>query len=592
MSGPVPQPPQPSHGQAGGPEAGASPTAIRSSRDVKERLGQAVARAAGELARQLGRDPLPPQLAARAAVIEVPREEAFGDFASSAALALGGYLRRPPREVAEQLAAALRQHQELPVAGVEVAGPGFVNVRLRPSWLHEVAARLATDGPEPAIPDVGRGRRVLLEFVSANPTGPMNVVNARAAAVGDALARLLAAGGFVVTREYYVNDAGRQVWLFARSVAARMAELLGEQVAFPEEGYAGEYVRDLAREMLQADPSLAELPHEQRVQRLATEAVDRMVAHQREDLARFGVEYQVWFRERELHRQGQVSRALELLRQRGHLYEADGALWLRSTAFGDDKDRVVVKRGGELTYLAADIAYHLHKLERGYQILIDIWGPDHHGYVARVKAALAALGYDPACLEVIILQLVTLTRSGEAVRMSKRAGQFVTMQELLEEVGPDAARYFFLARSPDSPLEFDVDLARLASMENPVYYVQYAHARIASLFRQAAAEGYSLPPGWAPRDLECLQSGLEVAVLKALAGYADEVLQAIERREPHRVVEYLHRLAGAFHSFYHEHRVLEEEPAVRTARLGLSRACQRVLAHGLSLLGIRAPERM
>ena len=568
------------------------PGPIRSTLDVKRLLGEAVARAAEALAGGAGRGPLPEGLRQRATLVEVPREPGFGDFASSAALALAGFLRRPPLEVASEIARAVRTAAPLPLQEVSVAGPGFVNMRLKPSWLFEVAARLATDGPQAAVPDVGRGRRVLLEFVSANPTGPMNVVNARAAAVGDALARLLEATGFSVTREYYVNDAGRQAALFAQSVAARMAELLGQAAEIPEGGYRGEYVRDLAREILESRPELASMPHAERLQALQREAVDRMVARQREDLGRFGVVYDVWFRERSLHAGGEVRRALELLAQRGHLYEAEGARWLRSTAFGDDKDRVVVKSDGELTYLAADIAYHLNKLERGYDLLIDIWGPDHHGYVARVKAALAALGFDPGRLEVIILQLVTLTRSGESVRMSKRAGEFVTMRELLDEVGADAARYFFLSRSPDSPLEFDVDLAKLASMENPVYYVQYAHARICSVFRQAQAEGVEVPERVQPADLEVLQAPLEVAVLRALAQYPEEVQGAALRREPHRVVEYLYSLASAFHGFYHEHRVLEADPALRRGRLGLCLACQRVLAHGLSLLGIGAPQRM
>ena len=574
------------------PGAGTGRQPLRSLLDAKQQLGEAVARAAEVLAERAGRAPLPAGLKARARQVEVPREPGFGDLASSAALALAGYLRQPAPQVAAAIAEALQQRPPLPLAGVSVDGPGFVNVRLDPRWLWEVAAFLANQGPQAAIPQVGQGQRVLLEFVSANPTGPMNVVNARAAAVGDALARVLAAVGFSVTREYYVNDAGRQTLLFARSVSARMDQLLGRPAEVPPDGYHGEYVGELAAELLREEPSLASLDEEARVRRLQELAIDRMVERQRRDLEAFGVCFDVWFRERELHASGQVQRALERLARQGHLYEADGARWLRSTAFGDDKDRVVVKSDGELTYLAADIAYHLNKLERGYHRLIDIWGPDHHGYVARVKAALAAMGFDPARLEVIILQLVTLVRGGAAVRMSKRAGEFVTLRELVEEVGVDAARYFFVARSADSPLEFDLDLAGLASMENPVYYVQYAHARLCSLFRQARSEGFAVPERVEPEELEPLQAPLETALLGELARYPEEVLVAAVRREPHRVVEYLYGLASAFHGFYHDHRVLDPDPALRRARLALCVACRQVLAGALGLLGIRAPDRM
>lgn len=565
---------------------------LTSALDVKRRLGDCVRRFVDEAWRRAGLGPLPDDLRARAGQFEVPPDPQMGDFATSAALALARPWRRAPAAIAREIAEHLRRQSPVALTDVTVAGPGFVNVRLHPGWLYQVAASLAGQGPAPALPDVGRGRRVQVEFVSANPTGPMNVVNARAAAVGDALARLLEAVGYAVSREYYVNDAGRQARLFALSVAAHLAELLGEPATFPEDGYPGEYVRELAAELLAGHPELARMSPDQRVAFLRSEAVDRMVQRQRQDLEAFGVHFDVWFRERSLYESGAVRRALEELERRGHLYEAEGARWVRTTAFGDDKDRVVVKSDGELTYVASDVAYHVNKFERGFDHVIDIWGPDHHGYVARMKASLAALGLDPDRLEIIILQLVTLTRSGEAVRMSKRAGEFVTMRALLDEVGSDAARYFFLSRSPTSPLEFDVDLARLKSMENPVYYVQYAHARIASVFRQARAEGLEEPQDARPQDLTPLTAPLELAVLRTLADYPEEVLAAAERREPHRVVEYLFRLASAFHSFYNQHRLLDPDPGVRRARLVLALACRRVLAHGLQVLGITAPERM
>ena len=580
-----------------------SPRAIRSGLDVKLALGDAVVESLQALSQEQGLGPLPPEWEGRARAIEVPKDPAFGDFASGAAMATAGHFRMAPRRIAEALADRLRKlagagdgasslPPSLRLTSVEVAGPGFVNMRLDGRWLLEVACSLLREGPRAGVPDIGQGRRVQVEFVSANPTGPMNVVNARAAAVGDAMARLLEAVGFRVTREYYVNDAGRQARLFAESVAARMAELLGEPHVFPEEGYPGEYVRDIAAELLREEPALARMSQAERVARLRDVAVDRMLERQRRDLEAFGVHFDVWFRERTLHEQGRVQQVLQELERRGFLYEAEGARWLRSTAFGDDKDRVVVKSDGALTYLASDIAYHDDKFRRGFDLVIDIWGPDHHGYVARMKAAMQALGYAPERLEIVILQLVSLVRGGEAVRMSKRAGEFVTLAELLEEVGADAARYFFLQRSPESPVEVDLDLATLQSMDNPVYYVQYAHARICSVFRQAQAEGVELPGEVTADQLAVLQSPHEQAVLKALAAYAEEVRDAALRREPQRIVQYVYHLASAFHSFYNEHRLLDPDPSTRRARLALAEATRRVLADALGLLGISAPERM
>ena len=581
------------------------PRAVRSTLDVKEALGEAVAAILEDLSRERGLGGLDGEVLQRARAVEVPRDPSFGDFATGAAMVAAGHFRMPPRRIAEALAERLRAAAGqagdagllppwLRPTAVEVAGPGFVNVRLDGGWLLEVAVSLLREGPRAGVPDVGRGSRVQIEFVSANPTGPMNVVNARAAAVGDALARLLEAVGYRVTREYYVNDAGRQARLFAESVAARMAELLGEPASFPEEGYPGEYVREIAAELLREQPELARLEPQRRVERLQRLAVDRMLARQRQDLEAFGVRFDEWFRERSLYEQGRVEQVLQALQERGFLYEAEGARWLRSTAFGDDKDRVVVKSDGTLTYLASDIAYHDDKFRRGFDRVIDIWGPDHHGYVARMKAAVQALGYDPDRLEIIILQLVSLVRGGQAVRMSKRAGEFVTLAELLQEVGADAARYFFLQRSPESPVEVDLDLAALQSMENPVYYVQYAHARICSVFRQAESEGLEVPAAASAEveQLRPLQTPHEQAVLKVLAAYAEEVRDAALRREPQRIVQYVYQLASAFHSFYNEHRLLHPDPQLRRARLALAEATRRVLADGLGLLGITAPQRM
>lgn len=583
--------------------ANPKPRVVRSVLDVKRVLGQAVAGLLQDLSRERGLGELDPQLVERASAIEVPKDPTFGDFATGAAMVTAGHFRRPPRAIAEALAERLRSlaassgnagalPASVRLVSVEVAGPGFVNMRLDGRWLLEAACSLLNEGPRAGVPDVGQGRRVQVEFVSANPTGPMNVVNARAAAVGDALARLLAAVGYRVSREYYVNDAGRQARLFAESVAARMAELLGEPSQFPDEGYPGEYVREIAAELLKDEPELARLSPAQRIERLERSAVDRMLARQQRDLEAFGVRFDEWFRERSLYERDRVAEVLRKLEARGFLYEAEGARWLRSTAFGDDKDRVVVKSDGTLTYLASDIAYHDDKFRRGFDLVIDIWGPDHHGYVARMKAAMQALGYAPERLEIIILQLVSLVRGGQAVRMSKRAGEFVTLMDLLEEVGADAARYFFLQRSPESPVEVDLDLAALQSMDNPVYYVQYAHARICSVFRQAEGDGVEVPQEVAVADLEPLTTPHEQAVLKVLASYAEEVRDAAVRREPQRIVNFVYQLASAFHSFYNEHRLLHPDPALRRARLALAQATRRVLADGLGLLGITAPERM
>ncbi len=560
--------------------------------DVKRRLGECIRGFLVQVSQHAGQGPLPDEVLERAGQFDVPPDPALGDLATSVAMALARPWRRAPAAIARDIADHLRHHSPVPLIDVAVAGSGFVNVRLDPGWLYDVAAGLASRGPQAALPDVGGGRRVQVEFVSANPTGPMNVVNARAAAVGDALARLLGAVGYRVTREYYVNDAGRQARLFALSVGARLAEMLGEPAELPPDAYQGEYVKELAEELLARHPELSRMAPEERAAFLESEAVEGMVQRQREDLEAFGVRFDVWFRERSLYESGAVHRTLEELARRGFLYEAEGARWVRTTAFGDDKDRVVVKSDGELTYVASDVAYHVDKFQRGFDHVIDIWGPDHHGYVARIKASLAALGLDPGRLEVIILQLVTLTRSGQAVRMSKRAGEFVTMRALLEEVGPDAARYFFLSRSPTSPLEFDLDLARLKTMENPVYYVQYAHARICSVFRQAGNQEVEAAGTATPRQLAVLTEPLELSLLRALADYAEAVVEAAGRREPHRVVEYLFRLASAFHGFYNQHRLLDPDPGLRRARLGLALACRNVLAHGLGLLGITAPERM
>ncbi|HEY8530709.1 MAG TPA: arginine--tRNA ligase [Limnochorda sp.] len=553
---------------------------------LKEAIDQALARAqaSGRLRLEGGR-PFD---------VEVPKEKAHGDFSTNAALVLAGAARTKPRDLAAILVEEL-DLEPLGVERVEVAGPGFINFYLRAGWLQEVIPLILAHPDRYGESQAERPERILVEYVSANPTGPMNVVNARAAVVGDVLARCLAAVGHEVATEYYVNDAGRQVDLFAATVEARCRELKGEPFELPEDGYQGEDVREIAREILADYPDILEWEPERRHAFLRREAPDRVVAQQRADLERYRVRFDRWFRERDLHESGKVDAVARLYRERGMSYEKDGAVWLATTRFGDEKDRVLIKSDGIPTYLLGDIAYHQDKFERGFDRLIDIWGPDHHGHIVRTKAALEALGYPSERLEILLLQLVTLTRGGEPVRMSKRAGEYVTLRDLVDEVGVDAARFTFLTRSLDAHLDFDLELAVRQSDENPVYYVQYAHARIASVFRQAFGEdadpAQHLPDPVAT-DLSVLASDEEDDLLRHLAAFPSEVRLAAERREPHRLAFYAMELARRFHTFYAHHRILGEDPKVQAARLLLARATQLTLRRVLGMMGVNAPERM
>jgi arginyl-tRNA synthetase len=522
--------------------------------------------------------------------LETPRSKEHGHLATNLALVLSSEAGLPPRKVAELLVDKL-DLKKAAIERVEIAGPGFINFHLSQDWWGRLLAEILAGGSRYGCKRTDRPRKIQLEFVSANPTGPMNVVNARAAAVGDCLARLLAAVGEDVSKEFYVNDAGSQADQFARSLEARFRQLCGEEAEIPPDGYPGEYVLEVAKELFDEHPELVEMSPEERIGFFRRQGLDRMVEWQRRDLEAFGVTFDVWFRERDLHATGRVEAVVRELQQGGHIYEKDGALWFRSTAYGDDKDRVLVRSDGQPTYLAADIAYHRDKYERGFDRVIDIWGPDHHGYIARMKAAVQALGRDEEDLEVIILQLVNLLRGGQQVRMSKRTGTFIGMAELVEEVGRDAARFFFLMRSPESHLDFDLDLAQEQTADNPVYYVQYAHARICSILRQAEEKGIALPE---PGDIDAtlLATGHEEELLKCLAAFPGEVEAAALRREPHRIAHYVHELASLFHSFYTHCRVIGEEEELQAARLTLVRGVRIVLANALELLGVSAPEIM
>lgn len=526
--------------------------------------------------------------------IELPPQRDLGDFATNAALAHAKALGVPPRLLAKSLGERLCASPW--IARAEVAGPGFLNLTLSPQGLAEGLAEILRQGETYGCSEVGQGQKVQVEFVSANPTGPLHVGHGRGAAVGDSLARILEAAGYQVVREFYINDAegSQQMRLLAQSLEARYLELLGSSVPFPQEGYRGEYVRDLARAIWEEyGTAPAQWPPEERLRFFLQEGRRRMLEAQQATLERFRVRFDVWFSEQSLYEGPSptpVEAVLERLKEEGHAYEHEGALWLRSTAFGDEKDRVLVRSDGTPTYLASDLAYHRDKFQRGFQRVINLWGADHHGYIARVKAGLAALGYDPERLEVLILQLVRLTRGQEPVRMSKREGELYTLDELLDEVGVDAARFFFLMRSADSHLDFDLEQAKKQSSENPVYYVQYAHARIRSILRQPQT-GEVLAQVPQP-NLLLLQEPEERQLMLRLCLFEEEVAAAAQKRAPHRLPPYLLDVASHFHGFYTRHRVLGVEPELSRARLALVEATAVVLRNGLSLLGVEAPERM
>jgi arginyl-tRNA synthetase len=527
--------------------------------------------------------------------LEVPKDPKRGEFASPIALVAAKSARKPPREVASLIVRELMASGERKyVESAEIAGPGFINFRLSQQWAADTVALIRSKGPDYGRCDFGRGERVMVEFVSANPVGPLNVVNARAAAVGDTLVRLLDAAGYDAASEFYVNDAGRQVEVLAESVYARYMELRGEDYAFPEDGYRGEYVRDIAAQAMQDGSAAARLSAANADEARAffrEYALRHILDWQKRSLAKYEVRFDRWFSERELRETGAVEAMIGEMEAAGHTYKEDGALWFRSSDFGDDKDRVLIKSDGLYTYVAPDLAYHRDKLSRGFTKLIDILGPDHHGYEGRMQAGLKSFGYPDGALQVLLLQLVTLMRDGQPVKMSKRAGEFISMDDLLEEVPKDAARYFFIMRNTSSHLDFDLDLARAQSMDNPVWYIQYAHARCCSIFRQAEVAGIS-PDMWDCADLALLSEPSDIDLVRKMAGLPDEVLSAALERAPSRIAKYGMDLASVFHSFYNECRVISDDAALTAARLALVDAAKTVIANALQIMGIAAPERM
>jgi arginyl-tRNA synthetase len=519
-----------------------------------------------------------------------PRQKEHGDFSTNAALVIAATQGLRPREVAEALV------RELPpsdlVAGAEVAGPGFVNFRVTTAWLHQVLGRVEQEGDRFGRLKADPRRRIQVEFVSTNPTGPLHVGHARNAAVGDALANLLEAAGHEIEREYYLNDYGRQMALFGASVEARYLELLGRPATFPDEGYRGAYIVDLAEEIRRdRGDGLADLPDEERAAIMRREAEQRALAWIRSSLDRFRVRFDTWFSERRLVEAGGVEAAVEKLRAAGYAYDHEGAVWFRSTAFGDDKDRVLIRSNGEPTYFGSDAAYILDKFGRSYDSVIYVWGADHHGDVARVRGVARAFGFDPDAVEILLYQFVTFTRGGEPVRMSKRTGDVITLEELLYEVGVDGARYTLVSRSVDTPIEFDLEAVTRQSLDNPVYYVQYAHARIASLIRYAEEQGTKLDP-LDPQIAARLEHEAELDVLRKLAAYPEQLRMAAGLRAPYRLARYAEELAADFHRFYTECRVVTEDVGLTQARLHLSAVSRQVLANVLGLLGVSTPDSM
>lgn len=524
-------------------------------------------------------------------VLEVPREKAHGDFATNIAMAMARSAKTNPRKLAELIVRYINR-EGLFIDKIEIAGPGFINFYLSPDWLAGIIPAVRREDDNYGRTNKGQGRKVQVEFVSANPTGPMHMGNARGAALGDSLAAVLDFAGYDVTKEFYINDAGNQIEKFGLSLEARYLQELGHDVPFPEDGYHGEDIIDRAKEFIAIHgDKFVNVPAEERRRALVEYGLEKNLSIIKNTLASFGVSFDVWFPESTLHAQGKVTETIRLLEQRGLIYEKDGAKWFKSTAFGADKDDVVVRQNGIPTYFAADLAYHRDKFERGFQWIINIWGQDHHGHVARMKGAMAALGYDADRLDVILMQLVRIIRGGEVVRMSKRSGKAITLSDLIEEVGKDAARYFFVARGADSHCDFDLDLAVSQSSENPVFYVQYAHARICSILRQAAEAGVTLPE-IDHTPVQLLTTEAERDLLRKLADFPGEVAFAAEVKEPHRLTKYAHDLATLFHGFYTQCRVLGVEPELSAARLGLVDATRIVLRNCLKLLGISAPERM
>ncbi len=523
--------------------------------------------------------------------VDEPKSDAHGDFATNFAMLSAKSQKLAPRKIAQALVDRLSD-PEGRLARVEIAGPGFINFYLQPwAWPPVVAQVLARDERYGAS-DIGQGRRIQVEFVSANPTGPLHVGHGRGAAVGDSVARILALCGYDVQREYYINDSGRQIQTLGRSVILRARQALGEEIAFPEDCYPGDYVREIAQAVLaEKGADFIRRDDEATILYCARFAAGKIIAGIRQDLAQFGIGFDQWFSEQSLFDSGEVAQSLEELKAREVVYLQEGAWWFKTTAYGDEKDRVVVRQNGQTTYFASDIAYHRNKLRRGFERIIDVWGADHHGYIPRMTAAVEAAGGRREQFQVLLVQLVSLLRGGQPVAMGKRSGDFVTLKEVLDEVGRDAARFIFLTRDYVTPLDFDLEVAKQKSNDNPVYYVQYVHARIASILRKAQEQAVA-DVAWNAAAGRRLVEAEEIQLIKALARYPEVVAAAANALAPHRITFFLMQLAALFHAYYNKHRVLTEDGELTVARLCLVLAVQKTIRNGLTLLGVTAPEQM
>ena len=522
-------------------------------------------------------------------LLEVPPQKEFGDFATNIAMQSARIAHKSPRMIAD----VLLKHLDAPwLEKAEVAGAGFINFFLKHDIIYDTLCHILEQGKQYGQAPLRAEDTVQVEYVSANPTGPLHVGHGRGAAYGSALVNLLRAAGYNVQSEYYINDAGNQMNNLAASVNARYLELLGKKAEIPENGYHGADIIDTARAIIEQDgDKYLQMDEKDRLEFFKNRAYEEKLKALKRDLENFNVTYDKWFSERTLHPEA-IKKACETLKGSGNMYEKDGALWLKSTEYGDDKDRVVIRDNGVPTYLAADIAYHKNKYERQFKKLINIWGADHHGYVARVKAAMAALGLDPNQLEILLLQMVSLFRNGELVKMSKRTGQAITLNELIEEVGTDAARYFFIMRSLDTQLDFDLDLAKSHSNENPVYYIQYANARIFSIYKQVAENGDVFDMTWKNTKWDKLKEERELALIKKMAAYPEEIRKAAADRAPHRIAHFVYEMAGLFHAFYNNCHIIQTDKELEEARLALVTAVQITIANCLAVLGISAPETM
>jgi arginyl-tRNA synthetase len=548
---------------------------------LRELLTRAIEKAA--LGGGLKSSELPPLL------LEPPKQRDFGDLATNVAMLWAKSAKKPPRAIAEAILKNIDDSESI-LARSEIAGPGFLNFTFSPKFYFQELRELAVG--KGVDLNLGHGQKVQVEFASVNPTGPLHVGHGRVAVIGDVLARLHEATGFTVEREYYVNDAGNQMENLALSIDARYRELFGEQVEFPENGYPGEYVKEIAEE-IKGQHGDRYLNHDRQaaLDFFREYGGNALLNTIRAQLRDFGIVFDSFFSEKDMRERSEVSRAMMELRARGLLYSQDGAEWYRSTQFGDDKDRTVIKSDGELTYFASDIAYHRNKYERHYHKLINVWGADHHGYVPRLRAAMQGLGYDPQVLQVVLVQMVQLTRGGEPVRMGKRTGEFVSLEEVLEEVGSAAARFFFLMRKSDSHLDFDLNLAKQQSSENPVFYVQYAHARVASIFEQAGKAGIEMGNA-ASIPVERLELPEELELIRKMIQFNDVLEESVRELEPHRMVFYLLDLAGEFHRYYNRQRVISEDSGLTQARLLLIAQIQKTVRRGLEILGVDAPVKM